>query len=259
MKEHEFFRWIIALWFLAILGFAFSGTPAGAATLKDVVPIGAEQTFLQELVKGSVSGQRAFCPAGTKFIWQVDGRKVAYRDLTAERDLPGWQHTTRVAGKKVVFFYPADRSFVFAILANPLGKFQQARYGIKKDAVPTAQPDRDYQQPAQYDDEPGNTIINDSQNGDRQVLIAKADDTELMTRPSEQAAQEAKEKAEKTQKVYKAYKDDRNRQLVNAGCGLLTIAATFIPGWGPYAASGIAAGCIGYNVLSYNPPSFEAE
>ena len=89
-----------------------------------------------------------------------------------------------------------------------------------------------------------------------QVLVAKEDDAELMTRPSEMAVAEVKQKAERTQKAYEAYKKQRTKNIVNAGFGISAIGAAF---YNPLYAAVIAAGGIIYNLFTYESPPLMTE
>lgn len=79
---------------------------------------GAPQLFREQLMIGASRGSPTTLPAGTIFAWLVENGGRARRVQT-HTSLTGWRYIGDIAGQEVIFFYPADQSFLFAVVEKP--------------------------------------------------------------------------------------------------------------------------------------------
>ncbi len=78
---------------------------------------GSPQQFMNEVFAGRNKARPVVYPTRTKFVWVVDNEGWP-RQTYQPGQIAGWEYTANVSGRQIIFFYPADGSFIFGIPAR---------------------------------------------------------------------------------------------------------------------------------------------
>ncbi len=74
-----------------------------------------QKQFLRELVTGFKRASATIFLKGNTFDWLVDNEGFVRQALQSNISLSGKVYPTNICGRNIIFFYPADNSFLFGL------------------------------------------------------------------------------------------------------------------------------------------------